>query len=172
MKLLERYYMKSIVLFLVGLMQIDVIAMVNECCDYKGLESTARRYALTILDKKEINPDGIERDLQFFSQNIFNQSEFRKYLAEDAFGLICNQAINENQKKIVEIFSSKFDMFKKNDLLRAQFCALLERVVDKLSSPIRINVKTHPFLKNLTTNPSFTLQKLLLPTFVGEPIDS
>ncbi len=164
--------MKNVVLFLVGLMQIDVIAMVSDCCDYKGLESTARRYALTILDKKEINPDGIERDLQFFSQNIPDQSEFRKYLAEDAFGLICSQAINENQKKIVKIFSSKFDMFKENNLLRAQFCALLDRIIGKLSSPVPINIKTHPFLKNLTNNPSFTLQKLLLPTFVGEPIDS
>ena len=90
---------------------------------------------------------------------------------KDAFENIRAQVVNEEQKKAVEAFASKFDELKNDDLMRSQFCILLERIIIKLRSSISIDVRTYPVLKALSSNPSFTLNKMLLPSIMGEPIN-
>ena len=155
---------------LVFIQQYSVNAMDN-CCDYKWLEATAKRYALSIINKGRIDPDGIERDLQFCTLDIIKDERFNKYLQQEAFENIRAQVVNKEQKEALEAFASKFDKLKDNDLMRLQFCMLLERIIIKLRSSISIDIKTHPVLKALSSNPSFTLNKMLLPSIMGEPVN-
>ncbi|MBE6446996.1 MAG: hypothetical protein E7015_00695 [Alphaproteobacteria bacterium] len=157
------------VVFLVGFQMAEVLAM--DCCDRKRLESIARRYALSVTDGEKINADGIIKDLQFLSPDAMKNPVFSKYLREDSFDTIAAQAVNEQQKKVVEIFSQKFASDEFTDpLIKAQFCMLLDKIVTNLRPSIHINVQTHPALQVLTSNPSVLFQKMLMPSLVG-PID-
>ena len=53
------------VAFLIGFQVAEVVTM--DCCDHKGLESVARRYALSIANGEEINAKGIVKDLHFLT---------------------------------------------------------------------------------------------------------
>lgn len=157
------------VAFLIGFQVAEVVTM--DCCDHKGLESVARRYALSIANGEEINAKGIVKDLQFLSPDAMMNSVFSKYFQEDSFDTIAAQAVNEQQKKAVEIFSQGLASEKLAEpLIKVQFCMLLDKIIINLRLSIRINVQTHPALQTLTSNPSVLLQKMLMPSLIG-PID-
>jgi hypothetical protein len=161
--------------FLVGVVfavatQAVVVAM-DGCCDHRSLESAAKRYALSIANGEDIDSNGIVKDLQFLSPKAIEDKSFARYKQENSFDVIKKQAITERQRQAVQIFGQKFETIT-DALLKIQFCALLDRIIMNLRPSVSINIRTHPALKALSTNPSLTSQKLLLPFFVGGPIDN
>ncbi len=152
-------------------LQIAGVDAMDGCCDHKGLESTARRYALSISNAEKIDTKGILNDLQFLSPEAVRSSVFSKYTLDDSFEAITRQAVTADQKHAVEIFSREFDSIKTNSLLRAQFCMLLDRIIINLRPSIPINIRTHPALQGLAKNPFFSSQKMLLPLLISGPID-
>ncbi len=159
---------KLLIGFIIALQAASISAM-DGCCDHKGLESTAKRYALCIENSQDINPKGIVRDLQFLSPEAIGSPSFAKYMQESSFEAIAKQAITAHQQQAVKIFTQEFEFVKADQLLKAQFCILLDRIIINLRPPIPINIHTNPFLKSFMDNPSIKLHKLLLPSLVEEP---
>lgn len=154
--------------FVIALQATHVIAM-DGCCDHKSLESTAKRYALSISSNEKVNAKGIDKDLQFLSPGATNSPIFEKYMQENSFEIIARQAITKHQEQAVKIFRQEFESIKTDDLLKLQLCLLLDKVIVNLRPSIPINVYTHPMLKPFTENPSFKFQKMLSPSLISEP---
>jgi hypothetical protein len=148
-----------------------VVMAMDGCCDHRSLESTAKRYASSITNGEKIDPNGIVRDLQFLSPKAIEDASFAKYKQGNSFDVIGKQAITEHQRQAVQVFGQKFATIT-DALLKIQFCVLLDRIIINLRPSVSVNIRTHPALKALSTNPSLTYQKLLLPFFVGGPIDN
>jgi hypothetical protein len=154
------------------ILQASHIAAMDSRCDHKALKSTAIRYALCIENSEQISAKGITRDLQFLSPEAIKDINFAKYIQMDSFEAIAIQAISEPQQQAVKIFTEAFESVKNDDLLTAQLCILLDRVLINLRPSIPSNIYTHPMLKSFTQSPSFKLQKMLLPSLVGEAWNS
>jgi hypothetical protein len=127
-----------------------------------ALQATAKRYALSIKNSEEINPKGIVKDLQFLSPEAIKSISFAKYMQENSFEVIARCAITKHQQQAVKIFTQEFKFVKTDDLLKAQLCMLLDKIIINLRPSI--NISANPVLKNLTENPSFKFQKMLLPS--------
>ena len=150
-------------------LQATGISAMDGCCDHKSLESTAKRYALSVENSEEINPKGILKDLQFLSSDAIKNTSFSKYTQENSFEVIARYALTQHQKQAVEAFTQEFESIKNDDLLKTQFCMLLDKIIINLRPSVHINISTHPVLKNLTENPSFKFQKMLLPSLADKP---
>lgn len=160
---------KLLIGFIIALQVADISA-VDGCCDHRNLESTAVRYALCIEDSKEINPSGINKDLQFLSPEAITNPNFKKYMQTDSFEVIAKYAITKPQQQAVNIFRLEFKSAKTEDLLKkAQLCMLLDKIIIKLRPSINIDLSANPVLKSLADSPSFNLSKMLLPSLVEEP---
>jgi hypothetical protein len=157
---------KLLIGFIIALQAASIFAM--DGCDHISLESTAERYASCIVNSKEINPKGIVKDLQFLSPEALRSTNFAKYMQESSFKAIAGQAITPHQKRAVKIFTQEFESVKADELLKAQLCILLDKILINLRPPIPINIYTNPILKSLANNPSFKFPKMLLPSFVDE----
>lgn len=159
---------KLVIGFIIAIQAMGISAM-DGCCDHKCLESTAKRYALSIENSEEINPKGIVKDLQFLSPEAIKSTSFAKYMQENSFEVIARCAITKHQQQAVKVFMQKFEFVKTDDLLKTQLCILLDKIFINLRPSIHINISANPVLKNLTENPSFKFQKILLPSLVDEP---
>jgi hypothetical protein len=159
---------KIYIAFVIALQATNIAAM-DGCCDQKCLESTAKRYALTIENSEQISANGIARDLQFLSPEAVKDISFAKYIQTDSFETIARQAITEPQQQAVKIFTQALEFVENNDLLKAQLCILLDRVIINLRPSIPINIYTHPMLKSFTETPAFKLQKMLIPSLAVDP---
>jgi len=158
---------KIYIAFVIAL-QATSIAATDDCCDQRCLESTAKRYALTIENSEQISAKGIARDLQFFSPEAIQSKSFAKYVQKDSFEAIAGQAITEPQRQVVEVFTEALKSVENNDLLKAQLCILLDRIIINLRPSTPINY-SHPMLKSFMNSPSVKLQKMLLPSLVVDP---
>lgn len=154
--------------FVIALQMTRVIAM-EGCCDYKSLETTAKRYALSISNNEKVNAKGIGKDLQFLSPEAINSPLFKKYRQENSFELIARQATTEYQEQTVKIFRQAFESIKTDVLLKLELCLLLDKILVNLMPDIPINVHKYPILKPFTESPSFKFPKMLLPSLIGEP---
>lgn len=143
------------------------IAAMESCCDNKGLESTAIRYARCIQNSEEINPGVIINDLQFLSPAAMNNTSFAQYTQNNSFDEVAKHAITVTQKQAVKLFTEGLEDVKTNDLLKAQFCMLLDKIIIHLKPSIQINtLLTNPMLKSLMEAPSLKFDKMLIPTLV------
>lgn len=143
---------------------ISVTAM-ESCCDNKGLESTAIRYARCINNSEEINPLTIINDLQFLSPAAMKSTLFAQYTQNNSFDVVATHAITVTQKQAVKLFTEGFEHIKSNDLLKAQFCMLLDKIIIHLKPSIQINtLLTNPMLKSLMETSSLKFDKMLVPS--------
>lgn len=158
---------KIYIAFVIALQATSIAAM-DGCCDQKGLESTAKRYALSIENSEQINANGIARDLQFLSPEAIKGKNFEKYMQKDSFEVIARQAITEPQQQAAKVFTQAFEFVKNDELLKVQLCILLDRIIINLRPSIPINIYTHPMLQSLAENPSFKFKNMLLPSLVSD----
>ena len=159
---------KIYIAFVIALQATNIAAMDN-CCDYKCLESTVKRYVLSIENSEQISANGITRDLQFLSPEATQSKNFEKYVQKNSFEAIARQAFSEPQQQAVKVFTEALNFVGNDGLLKAQLCILLDRIIISLRPSIPINIYTHPMLKSFAESPSFKLQKMLLPSLVVDP---
>lgn len=159
--------------FVIALQTTSVTAM-DGCYDQRNLESTAKRYTLTIKDGGKINEQGIVNDLQFLSPDALSNPNFSNYVREDSFQTIASQATTENQQQVVETFAKalEFENVKTDLLLKTQLSILLHRIIENLRPSYPSSIYDNPMLKSLTENSvSKKCGKMLLPGLIGGPID-
>lgn len=161
---------KLFISFAIVFQTIDIAAM-DSCCDNKGLESTAIRYARCIQNSEEINPNSIVKDLQFLSPDAMRSTNFAQYTQDNSFDDVANHAITTTQKQAVKLFMQGLENIKTNDLLKAQLCMLLDKIIIHLRPSIQTNMfLTSPMLKRLMESPSLKFDKMLVPTLLDNDI--
>ncbi|MGV8964595.1 MAG: hypothetical protein ACOH2V_14605 [Candidatus Saccharimonadaceae bacterium] len=89
---------------------------------------------------------------------------FAQYTQNNSFDVVAMHAITVTQKQAVKLFTEGFEHIKSNDLLKAQFCMLLDKIIIHLKPSIQINtLLTNPMLKSLMEASSLKFDKMLVP---------
>lgn len=143
----------------------------DSCCDQRNLESTAKRYALTIIDGGQINELGIIKDLQFLSPAALGNSNFAKYVNEDSFAIISKQATTDLQKQVVSSFTKALnaDNIKNDALLKIQLFMLLDKVIVDLEPLLPPSVYDNLQFKSFAENSLSKYQGMMLSLLTSGP---